>query len=337
MEDIKFMRRCIALAKKGLGYTYPNPLVGCVIVYRGKIISEGWHKKAGAFHAEKEAIEKIQDKSILKASTLYVNLEPCNHFGKTPPCSDLIVKMKIPKVVIGSVDFNQKVYGQGIKKLKAAGCEVVTGILEEECIYLNRRFFTFHQKKRPYIILKWAESKDGFIAPKNPNENYWLTNKLSRQLVHQWRSEEQAIMIGVKTAINDDPKLNTRLWFGNDPVPIVIDPNNRLPLNSYLRTNKKNNQLIQINLKKSKNKSQNFRVNGAFILEVLYDYGVQSVIVEGGAETLRFFIVNNFWDEVKIFKTNQLLVDGISAPDFSQKENSIKKIEQDRLFIYHND
>ena len=331
MEDIKFMRRCIALAKKGLGYTYPNPLVGCVIVYRGKIISEGWHKKAGAFHAEKEAIEKIQDKSILKASTLYVNLEPCNHFGKTPPCSDLIVKMKIPKVVIGSVDFNQKVYGQGIKKLKAAGCEVVTGILEEECIYLNRRFFTFHQKKRPYIILKWAESKDGFIAPKNPNENYWLTNKLSRQLVHQWRSEEQAIMIGVKTAINDDPKLNTRLWFGNDPVPIVIDPNNRLPLNSYLRTNKKNNQLIQINLKKSKNKSQNFRVNGAFILEVLYDYGVQSVIVEGGAETLRFFIVNNFWDEVKIFKTNQLLVDGISAPDFSQKENSIKKIEQDRL------
>lgn len=334
MEDENFMRRCIDLAKKGLGYTYPNPLVGCVIVHQGKIISEGWHKRAGESHAEKEAIEKVKDKSILKEVTLYVNLEPCNHFGKTPPCSDLILKMKIPKIVIGTVDFNQKVYLKGIKKLKENGCKVITGILEKECRKLNCRFFTFHQKKRPYITLKWAESKDGFIAPKDQNEKYWLSHPLSKQLVHKWRAQEQSILIGVNTAVIDNPKLNLRDWCGKNPIAIVIDPKNRLPNESFLSRNNKANNLLsitskEVNFKKGELKPKDF-------INFLYENKIQSVIVEGGLKTLVFFIKNNLWDEAKVFKTKISLNNGLISPKLEQKEKSIISVGSDKLYTYNN-
>ena len=334
MEDENYMRRCIALAKKGLGYTYPNPLVGCVIVHQGKIISEGWHKKAGESHAEKEAIEKVKDKSILKEVTLYVNLEPCNHFGKTPPCSDLIIKMKIPKIVIGTVDFNQKVYLKGIKKLKENGCKVITGILEKECRKLNCRFFTFHQKKRPYITLKWAESKDGFIAPKDQNEKYWLSHPLSKQLVHQWRSQEQSIMIGVNTAIIDNSRLNLRDWYGNNPIPIVIDPKNRLPNESFLYRNKKSNNLLSISSTEIGTKNEELKSED--LICFLYENHIQSVIVEGGLKTLVFFIKNNLWDEAKVFKTKIKLNNGLISPKLEKKEKSIISVGSDKLYTYIN-
>ena len=221
----KYIKRCIELAKNGLGATYPNPLVGSVIVYKNKIIGEGWHQKAGAPHAEVNAINSVKDESLLNKSTIYVSLEPCSHFGKTPPCSDLIIAKGIKKVIIGTVDPFAEVAGRGIKKLMEAGCEVQVGILEKECQDLNKRFFTFHQKKRPYIILKWAQTTDGFIAPKvqEKREPVWITNQYSKQLVHKWRSEEQAILVGTNTAIADNPKLNTRLWNGKNPVRVVID------------------------------------------------------------------------------------------------------------------
>ena len=334
MEDEKFMWRCIVLAKKGLGYTYPNPLVGCVIVYKGKIISEGWHKKAGESHAEKEAIEKIKDKSILKEVTLYVNLEPCDHFGKTPPCSDLIVKMKIPRVVIGTLDFNQKVYLKGINKLKENGCEVVTGILEKECKQLNCRFFTFHEKKRPYITLKWAESIDGFIAPKDQNEKYWLSHYLSKQLVHKWRAQEQSILIGVNTAIIDNPKLNLRDWYGKNPIAIVIDPKNRLPNESYLYRNNIANHLLSITSKKVDFKDKEFKKED--FIRFLYENKIQSVIIEGGLKTLVFFIKNNLWDEAKVFKTKIKLNDGLISPKLEQSEKTITSVGSDRLYSYTN-
>ena len=334
MKDENFMRRCIALAKKGLGYTYPNPLVGCVIVYQGKIISEGWHKKAGKSHAEKEAIEKVKDKSILKEVTLYVNLEPCNHFGKTPPCSDLILKMKIPKIVIGTVDFNQKVYHKGIKKLKENGCEVITGVLEKECRKLNCRFFTFHQKKRPFITLKWAESKDGFIAPKDKNEKYWLSHPLSKQLVHQWRAQEQSILIGVNTAVIDNPKLNLRDWYGKNPIAIVIDPKNRLPNESFLYRNNKANNLLSITSKEVDFKNDELKPKD--FINFLYENKIQSVIVEGGLKTLVFFIKNNLWDEAKVFKTKIKLNNGLISPKLEQKEKSIISVGSDKLYTYIN-
>src|SRR4051812_40506857 len=200
------MKRCIELAKNGLGTTYPNPLVGSVIVHNDKIIGEGWHKKSGEAHAEVNAVNSVKDKSLLKEATIYVSLEPCSHFGKTPPCCDLIIANGIPNIVIGTIDSNSKVAGTGIEKLNEAGKNVTVGILEKQCRELNKRFFTFHEKKRPYIILKWAQSQDGFIAPLSKNEQkpVWITNAFSRQLVHKWRSEEHAILIGSQTVIDDN-------------------------------------------------------------------------------------------------------------------------------------
>jgi diaminohydroxyphosphoribosylaminopyrimidine deaminase/5-amino-6-(5-phosphoribosylamino)uracil reductase len=220
-----YIKRCLELAKNGLGTTYPNPMVGSVIVYNNKIIGEGWHKKAGEAHAEVNAINSVKDKSLLSKSTIYVSLEPCSHFGKTPPCCDLIIQNNIPNVVVGTIDSFAKVSGNGIKKLSEAGKNVTVGILEEECKALNKRFFTYHEKKRPYIILKWAETQDGFIAPlsKEKKEPVWITNEFSRQLVHKWRSEEQAILVGTKTVLDDNPKLDVRDWTGTNPTRIILD------------------------------------------------------------------------------------------------------------------
>ena len=218
-----FMQKCLDLAAKAFPNNIPNPMVGCIIIYDNKIIGKGYHKKFGEKHAEVNAIESIKNKKLLLKSTLYVNLEPCSHFGKTPPCVNMIIKYKIPNVVIGCVDSNSKVSGQGIQKLKDAGINVTLGILEEKSRDLNKRFFTFHEKKRPYIILKWAKSKDGMIAPKNQNSSFWMTSKESKKLVHKWRSEEQAILVGKNTVIKDDPQLTVRELKGDNPVRIIID------------------------------------------------------------------------------------------------------------------
>jgi len=251
----KYIKRCIELAKNGLGTTYPNPLVGSVIIRKDKIIGEGWHQKAGASHAEVNAVNSVKDESLLKKSTIYVSLEPCSHYGKTPPCSDLIIAKGIKKVVIGTVDPFAEVAGRGIKKLMEAGCEVQVGVLEKECQDLNKRFFTFHQKKRPYIILKWAQTADGFIAPtiQEKREPVWITNQYSKQLVHKWRSEEQAILVGTNTAIADNHKLNTRIWKGENPVRVVIDKELKIPQESALFDGTIKTIVLTENVKKSDN------------------------------------------------------------------------------------
>ena len=334
-KDKVFMQRCIELAQKGLGNTYPNPLVGCVIVKNDEIIAEGWHKKAGAAHAEVDAIQKVINKSILKECTLFVNLEPCSHFGKTPPCTDLIIEMGIPNIVIGCQDSNEKVSGKGIKKLIEAGCNVITGVLEKKCQTMNQRFFTFHEKKRPYIILKWAESKDGFMAPKNPEKDYWLTHPHSRQRVHQWRSEEQAILVGSQTVLNDDPNLSTRLWFGKNPIRFAIDPNHRIPKKSNLNDGEITTFfLVDEN---SDRKSDNNIISAEKILESLYKKNIQSVIIEGGAKTLEFFIENKIWDVARVFKTNKNLNDGLLAPKIEGELKSRTTIQNDILFEIYSD
>jgi len=235
-EDNVYIRRCIELAENALGYTAPNPLVGCVIVNSGEIIGEGYHKEFGGNHAEVNAINSVKDKEKLKSSTLYVNLEPCSHYGKTPPCADLIIKMGIPKVVIGNIDPFKEVAGKGIQKLKDAGVEVISGVLEKDCEELNKRFLTFYKKNRPYIILKWAKTTDGFISPekKITGKPFWITDDKLKPLVHKWRTEEQAIIVGTNTALADDPQLNAREWKGKDPLRIVLDQNLRLPKTLHL-------------------------------------------------------------------------------------------------------
>jgi len=340
----KYIKRCIQLAKNGLGTTYPNPMVGSVIVYDNKIIGEGWHKKAGEPHAEVNAINSVKDKSLLKKATIYVSLEPCSHFGKTPPCSDLIIKNEIPQVIIGTVDPNVKVAGNGIKKLIAAGINVTVGVLENECLELNKRFFTFHQKKRPYLILKWAESQDGFISPKVKSEQkpVWITNTYSRQLVHKWRSEEEAILVGTQTVIDDNPKLDVRNWTGNNPIRIILDQNNRISENSHVL----DNQVKTIVFSKTKTKPD--RENLIFeivdfkknilsqVKDVLYKHQIQSVIIEGGRETLQTFIDANLWDEARVFKGNIFLKEGTKAPILSKPYLEKQKIGQDELIISRN-
>ena len=233
---IKYMKRCIELASQVIGNTYPNPMVGCVIVHNNKIIGEGSTQEYGCNHAEVEAINSVVDKDLLKESILYVSLEPCNHYGKTPPCTKLILEKGIKNVVIGSKDPNRNVLGGGINTLISNGCNVEYGIMKEDCDALNKRFFTFQNQKRPYIILKWAESKDGYISPKksvrNKGEIFWISNEQSKKMSHYFRSQEHSILVGVQTVIDDDPELTTRLVDGKNPIRIVLDPNNRIPNNS---------------------------------------------------------------------------------------------------------
>ncbi|WP_310008936.1 bifunctional diaminohydroxyphosphoribosylaminopyrimidine deaminase/5-amino-6-(5-phosphoribosylamino)uracil reductase RibD [Flavobacterium granuli] len=340
----KYMSRCIALAQNGLGTTYPNPMVGSVIVYEGKIIGEGWHKKSGEPHAEVNAVNSVQDKSLLKKATIYVSLEPCSHFGKTPPCCDLIIKNKIPNVVIGTVDPNIMVAGNGIKKLIEAGVHVTIGILEEECNELNKRFFTFHQKKRPYILLKWAQSQDGFIAPleKLEKKPVWITNTYSRQLVHKWRTEEQAILVGTQTVIDDNPKLNARDWHGNNPVRIILDQNNRIPkenavFDDQIKTIVFNNSVNSIFKENTIFEVIDFKQNIAKqIVDSLYKHNIQSVIIEGGLQTLQTFIEANLWDEARVFTGKINLEKGIKAPSISKTNSEKHVIDTDEFLIIRN-
>lgn len=347
----KYIKRCIELAKNGLGTTYPNPLVGSVIVFENQIIGEGWHQKAGEPHAEVHAINSVKNKSLLSKSTIYVSLEPCSHFGKTPPCADLIIENNIANVVLGTVDPNEKVAGKGIQKLIAAGIHVTTGILEAECNELNKRFFTFHQQKRPYIILKWAETADGFIAPNenlrkalNANEQkpVWITNRYSRQLVHKWRSEEQAILVGTQTVVDDNPSLNVRYWTGNQPIRIVIDRQNRLEETLAIFQSSQITMALSESKKEFKNencKSEIIHFDGNVaqeICDVLFRNQIQSVIIEGGAKTLQTFIDENLWDEARIFKGTNSFLTGTKAPVFSGKMNEQKTILDDTLLIFKN-
>ncbi len=347
------MQRCLTIAKYGLGLTYPNPLVGSVIVYDNKIIGEGWHKKAGEDHAEVIAINNVKDQSLLAKSTIYVNLEPCSHYGKTPPCANLIVKMNIKNVVIGTMDYNNDVHGKGIDYLRKNGCNVNLGILEKECVRLNKRFFTFHQKKRPYIILKWAETKDGFIYPKTINrknkEPIWISNNYSLQRVHKWRTEEEGILVGTTTALNDNPNLNARSYYGNSPIRIALDRSLKIP-NSYnfynedLQTiifTKKNIPLINNNIHfEVIDFSKNIIKQ---IIDILYLRGIQSIIIEGGAKTLQSFIDADYWDEARIFEGDNFFNNGLKSPELFAKKNkfinciSQLKIKNNKLSVYSND
>lgn len=333
-----FMKRCLQLAANGLGTTYPNPIVGSVIVYDGKIIGEGWHQKAGQAHAEVNAVNSVKDKSLLKKATIYVTLEPCSHFGKTPPCCDLIIENEIPNVVVGCVDPNVQVAGKGIAKLQSAGKNVIVGILENECIRLNRRFFTFQNKKRPYIILKWAQSGDGFLSPKHKEETrpVWLTNTYSRQLVHKWRTEEHAILIGTQTAIDDNPSLTARDWYGTNPVRIILDRAHRIPKENHIFDNQaKTIVLSESPLLDAETEIVAFDENMVGnICESLFRRNIQSVIVEGGGRVLQSFIEAGIWDEARVFTSDVLLGEGTKAPFLEQHPQQRSTIFGDGLLIY---
>ncbi|MCF6213248.1 MAG: bifunctional diaminohydroxyphosphoribosylaminopyrimidine deaminase/5-amino-6-(5-phosphoribosylamino)uracil reductase RibD [Flavobacteriaceae bacterium] len=343
----KYIKRCLELAKNGLGNTYPNPMVGCVIVCKGKIIGEGWHKKAGEPHAEVNAIYAVADKMLLKSSELYVNLEPCSHYGKTPPCADLIVKYKIPKVIIGALDTNKKVNGKGMAHLKNSGCKVTVGVLEKECLALNKRFYTYHNLKRPFIILKWAASADGFIAKKQnkdqKREPYFITNACSLQLVHQWRDEEQAILVGTTTAVADNPRLDVRHISGRNPIRIVLDRTLRVPKESFLFDKTvKTIVITDVSQIIATESSENLAFEGIDfskempqqICDVLYRYKIQSVIVEGGRQTLQSFIDAELWDEARVFKGSVSLKLGVKAPHLKGDLISTQNILEDQLSIF---
>lgn len=328
----KYITRCIEIAKNGLGTTAPNPMVGSVIVYKEQIIGEGFTSAYGGPHAEVNAIASVADKTLLHKATLYVTLEPCSHFGKTPPCSDLIIKHGIPHVVIGTMDSHSKVSGKGIDKLKAAGCKVTLGVMEAACKEHHKRFFTFHNKKRPYIILKWAETQDGFIAPKTRKEQkpVWITNPYSRQLVHKWRAEEQAILVGTKTVLEDNPGLTVRDWTGKHPVRVVLDRALKLPKHSQIFNNEAETLIIS-------EKEIDFSNQVAKQLaDYLHQKDIQSIIVEGGRETLQTFINENLWDEARVFIGNTNFKQGVKAPHISGKIISETIIDTDVLKIHTN-
>ena len=329
----KYIKRCIEIAKNGISNAMPNPSVGAVIVYNDTIIGEGFTSAYGGNHAEVNAINSVKDKSLLAKSTIYVSLEPCSHFGKTPPCCNLIIEHNIPNIVVGILDSNKKVAGNGIKKLLEAGRNVTVGVLEKECYQSNIRFFTFHEKKRPYIILKWAETLNGFIAPETRNDQkpVWITNEYSRQLVHKWRSEEQAILIGTQTVIDDNPKLDVRDWTGKNPVRIVLDLNNRIPKENHIFDNQQ--ETIVISDKNNINK-ENLSQE---IANFLFSKNIQSVIIEGGNKTLQTFIDSNLWDEARIFVGNCTFENGTKAPILNKMyQEKSETIDTDKLLIFKN-
>lgn len=337
MNDTLYMHRALQLATLGRGSVAPNPLVGCVIVYQGKIIGEGWHKAYGKAHAEVDAIEAVFDKELLTQSCLYVNLEPCSHYGKTPPCANLIIEKKIPRVVIANVDTNPLVAGKGIRLLQEAGTEVVTGILAQEARYLNRRFFTFMENKRPYILLKWAQTADGYIARKDFSSK-WISNIHSRTLVHQWRSEEQAAMVGTYTALYDNPQLNVREWSGQNPIRIVIDKQLIIPRTHHLFNGLQTTLCYNLHKNESLPHLHYIRLDKDFfienLLQDLYERKIQSVLVEGGAKLLQSFIEKNLWDEARVFVSKQRFYEGIPAPRISVAPLSIKEIQGDQLWWF---
>ena len=342
MTDEILMRRCIELARQGSGNVAPNPMVGCLIVYDGRIIGEGFHQKFGGPHAEVNAIASVEEKNqhLISSSSLYVNLEPCSHYGKTPPCTDLIIQKKIKNIFIGCEDTNPFVVGNGIEKLKEAGCNVKLRIMYEESRKLNKRFFTFIERQRPYVILKWAETVNGFIAPADKVRTH-ISNDYSRMLVHQWRAEEAAVLVGTETASYDDPQLDARNWNGAKPIRVVLDRTLRLSPHLKLfdrsaptivfteitRQSGENIEFVKINFNEG-------LVDD--ILASLYQRQIQSVMVEGGARLLQSFIENGHWDEARIFIAPKMLQDGLQAPRIIGSVISKEFILDDELILLGN-
>lgn len=344
-QDEQFMQRALQLAGYGRATVSPNPMVGCVIVLDGEIIGEGWHQKAGEPHAEVLAIRSVKNEELLKSATAYVTLEPCAHYGKTPPCAELLVEKQLKKVVIGAVDPNPLVVGKGIQILENAGIEVKAGVLENECLEINSAFFTFMQKKRPFIILKWAETADGFVAREN-FDSKWISNSLSRQLVHKWRTELDAILVGKNTVQYDDPQLTARDWSGKNPVRLVID--HQLALSDKLKIFDKEQKTILFHTKAEKRNldgvdsiqlgHENFLKE---MMDYLYGQKIQSVLVEGGAQTIQSFIDAELWDEARIFKAPVDFGTGIQSPQLNDhklvsQKNIMDKNQTDVLSIYQN-
>jgi diaminohydroxyphosphoribosylaminopyrimidine deaminase/5-amino-6-(5-phosphoribosylamino)uracil reductase len=341
LEHEIYMKRCLELAGNGRGSVSPNPLVGCVIVYEGTIIGEGWHNIYGGPHAEVNAINQVSDHGFLSKSTLYVNLEPCSHWGKTPPCADLIIEKKIPRVVIGSQDAHTAVDGKGILKLREAGIEVTVGVLEEEATKLNARFFTFQKEKRPYIILKWAQTRDGFLARPDYTSK-WITTPASRMLVHQWRAEEDAVMVGTNTALYDNPQLTCRAAPGEDPMRLVIDRQGRLPQTHYLFDGCA--PTFVFTEKPFPNRENVEAVTDVHFMDELfvkdmqdwmYGKNIQSVIIEGGAHLLQTFIAADAWDEARVFTGDIFFGEGIAAPDIKTIPSEVHSLGTDDLSIFY--
>ena len=328
--DEKYMARAIQLAKNGRQNAVPNPMVGAVIVLDGKIIGEGYHIRCGEGHAEVNAVASVKDKSLLKDATIYVSLEPCAHFGKTPPCAQLLIDHKLKRVVVGCVDPFAKVQGKGIQMLRDAGAEVTVGVLEEECKALNRRFFTFHQKKRPYITLKWAQSADGFIY--NKDADRYLSNPRTLMLVHKMRAENQAILVGSRTAETDNPRLDVRLWHGKNPTRIVIDRQNRLSRSlsifdgstpTIVFTTSETDEKIS-NVEFVTLKAEDFLNQ---MLAELHKRQIQSLLVEGGRELHQLFIDNSLWDEIRVEESDIVLGGGIEAPAIPSGAKAERKVQ----------
>ncbi|MBN1990477.1 MAG: bifunctional diaminohydroxyphosphoribosylaminopyrimidine deaminase/5-amino-6-(5-phosphoribosylamino)uracil reductase RibD [Bacteroidales bacterium] len=352
--DEIFMARCLDLARCGEGNVSPNPMVGAVVVHNGTIIGEGYHIKHGQAHAEVNAIAAVKDKSLLPESTIYVNLEPCSHFGKTPPCANLIKEMRIPRIVVAATDPNPLVAGRGVDMLRKAGREVTVGVLEHEALELNRRFYTFHTQKRPYVILKWAQTLDGYIdairKEGDPIAPIWITNELSRRLVHRWRSEEPAIMVGTNTVEKDNPKLNVRDWSGRSPLRVVLDRKLRLSVTSSVFDGSVPTLVFMgNNASASQRKPELQSIPGVELLTIdfakgveqqvlteLYQRGVLSVIVEGGAALINNFVRKNLWDESRVFVGNTFFGDGVKAPNLTGELYSYDEIGDSKLFTYRN-
>lgn len=338
-----FMYRCLQLATLGAGYTAPNPMVGAVLVHKGQIIGEGYHKAFGKLHAEREAIAAVEPDNQVRIAqaTLYVNLEPCSHYGKTPPCTNAILENNIKKVVVGCQDPFEEKSGKGIDLLRSAGVEVIVGILEQEARWLNRRFITFHEQKRPYIILKWAQTADGFLAPA-PNTQQWISNKLTQILTHQWRTEEAAIMVGANTFDTDKPQLTARLWQGKQPIRIIAS-NKRATQYEQMETD----FLIWRGFVQQQYDNHNNlnRTNKAQLkhctnpLNDLFDKNILSVLVEGGQKLLQSFIDQQMWDEARIFVGTQIWGKGIEAPTLQQTLSQClmqKAIGNNQLRVLYN-
>ncbi|MCF2873838.1 MULTISPECIES: bifunctional diaminohydroxyphosphoribosylaminopyrimidine deaminase/5-amino-6-(5-phosphoribosylamino)uracil reductase RibD [unclassified Tenacibaculum] len=350
MNHEKYIKRCLELAEKGIGTARPNPSVGAVVVYQDRIIGEGYTSAYGGNHAEVNAIHAVKNKEQLKEATIYVTLEPCSHYGKTPPCADLIVRSQIPNVVIGCIDTNSLVAGKGVERLRKAGCSVTVGVLEKECKEQHKRFFTVQNKKRPYIILKWAETNDSFVAPltKDEQKPVWISNKYSQQLVHKWRSEEHAILVGTNTVIADNPSLTVRSWTGRNPIRIVLDKNLRISQEANVFDANVKTILVTETREEERQISEekenviyeeiDFKTNIAQqICEVLQKHHIQSVIVEGGTKTLQTFIDAELWDEARVFIGNTEFRNGVKAPEIKGKIINKESIDNDVLKIYLND
>ncbi|MDG1333131.1 MAG: bifunctional diaminohydroxyphosphoribosylaminopyrimidine deaminase/5-amino-6-(5-phosphoribosylamino)uracil reductase RibD [Crocinitomicaceae bacterium] len=333
--DEQMMHRCLQLAALGMGKVAPNPMVGAVIVHNGKIIGEGYHQEFGGPHAEVNAVNSVKDHSVFSESTIYVTLEPCSHFGKTPPCADLLVEKNFKRVVVGTLDAHAKVFKKGIKRLEDHGIDVTVGVCEKECLDVNRAFFTFHEKKRPFVLLKWAQTKNRLLdnSEGKQGEVSWISKPETQVIVHRWRSELQAIMVGKNTVINDNPSLTIRAVAGTNPTRIVLDSRNEIPSTATVKNSEVETIIFNVEkdgIEKDVLYIQLKELSPQLILESLYERNIQSVLIEGGQRVLQSFIDANLWDEARIITGNTAFKSGTAAPQINGQ-----KIKEEVFFGDH--